>query len=1055
MKVVSSMRESMRVYVSATTEDLQKHRRAVVETIHRMHHIAVCMQYYYPQDQKWVEKCLLDVATCDVYVGIFAWHYGSIPEGHDKSFTELEYRKAEEIGIPKLTFLLHEKVKWPAQHRDSAELGSKMNALRNELAASAGVFKNLTELTRDVQHAVTDVFVQMLKREMENRYAEISIPGDSEQADAVNREVILYREGLEQQSRHSKQAAREPIPIPLPTLRGAFVGRETQCNDLRSFLHDGSRKMVVVVGLGGYGKTEMTTKILKEVAPSTAIVDDEVKGILYLGCVGGNINLGMLFSMAGRIAGKAEEFRRIHADGEMTLEWKIGCLLHELSKVGRVWIVLDNFEDLMDQTDHSVVDPEIRRFLEILVTTEHNVRLIVTSRDVPQFDGSRKVELIPLGSGLEESEAVQYLREEGSEYGLEQESEEVLLALARRVDGIPKALESVLGYLDAHYPSIKLSDLLNDDQLFADFDRHDRENGLKKLIGEQLNNQSADALIVLSSLSVFQKPVPMAALYSLMPGAERPELAALLARLNRNRLLNQNEGYYDLHPIVRTLVYEQIPETRSAVSEVGEAQDCRVLARSSLHLRAAEFFRQIRKQKEELRTIEDLEPQLQEFYHLMQAGQFDVAARLLGTIDTNCLQRWGCAAKVVEMREQLIGKLSDPRLDGQNWQSLGNTYTEVGRVHDALKCFQETLELARKQVDPGREASALTSLGIVWAHLGDKDRAREHYELALDRAAKGTSRPLMAECLNNMGTVSRIDRAIKYYRVAAWIAHRANDRRGESNHLRQLGGAWREIGQTRKALDCCERALELAKAENHHTLERRALDSLGTAWAHMGDPEKAYGYHDQSLAMARDAGSRTAQAVSLVRLAEDALDRGRFDDALRQSQDAVGIARPTESRYAMFHALDGVARAQHYKCLLDDARKAYQDALDLDTGSWGLGSVLLLGIVCLEQGEQETCLAYVSRSVAECQSKLANAPELFQPRYYLGLGQLAVGQHGAALETYRRALQSCSSTGVVKRALQELGLLERAAPDTPGLKKARELLEAGTRDDGRMVREAS
>ena len=52
-----------------------------------------------------------DVATCDLYVGIFAHRYGHV-SNHDnperRSITELEYRHAEALGFPLLVFLLEE-----------------------------------------------------------------------------------------------------------------------------------------------------------------------------------------------------------------------------------------------------------------------------------------------------------------------------------------------------------------------------------------------------------------------------------------------------------------------------------------------------------------------------------------------------------------------------------------------------------------------------------------------------------------------------------------------------------------------------------------------------------------------------------------------------------------------------------------------------------------------------------------------------------------------------------------------------------------------------------
>ena len=38
------------------------------------------MEDYVAKDQRPLQMCLDDVASSDVYVGIFAWRYGYIPE---------------------------------------------------------------------------------------------------------------------------------------------------------------------------------------------------------------------------------------------------------------------------------------------------------------------------------------------------------------------------------------------------------------------------------------------------------------------------------------------------------------------------------------------------------------------------------------------------------------------------------------------------------------------------------------------------------------------------------------------------------------------------------------------------------------------------------------------------------------------------------------------------------------------------------------------------------------------------------------------------------------
>jgi len=111
----------MRVYVSSTSNDLKEYRAAVISALRKAGHTPVCMEDYPAEDTFPVEKCLRDVAASDLYVGVFAWRYGFVPPGYERSITELEYRKAAEVGMIKLVFLVDESVDWPTQLRTRAK----------------------------------------------------------------------------------------------------------------------------------------------------------------------------------------------------------------------------------------------------------------------------------------------------------------------------------------------------------------------------------------------------------------------------------------------------------------------------------------------------------------------------------------------------------------------------------------------------------------------------------------------------------------------------------------------------------------------------------------------------------------------------------------------------------------------------------------------------------------------------------------------------------------------------------------------------------------------
>ncbi len=152
----------MRIYVSSTSEDLREFRAAVVQQLTRLDHKVVSMEGYTADARGPVEKCLADVASAEAYVGLFAFHYGSVPSGHELSITEMEFRKAGDRGLPRLIFLVPEDVEsWPVRFVDRGEAGVRMEKFRRALLEQVGFtakfFKNETELLTAVPQAIQAV----------------------------------------------------------------------------------------------------------------------------------------------------------------------------------------------------------------------------------------------------------------------------------------------------------------------------------------------------------------------------------------------------------------------------------------------------------------------------------------------------------------------------------------------------------------------------------------------------------------------------------------------------------------------------------------------------------------------------------------------------------------------------------------------------------------------------------------------------------------------------------------------------------------------------------
>ena len=168
----------MRVYVSSTFEDLEAHRQEAQRILRQLGHEVVAMETYVAGDLIPLKKVLADVKECDLYVGIFAWRYGYVPETGPRlkgakpgstSISEYEYRQAIASKKPTLIFLADERAAWPMHHVDREPVAaSAIGELRAELQREKLVayFSTPDQLAARVSAAVSTAG---MRRELRDR----------------------------------------------------------------------------------------------------------------------------------------------------------------------------------------------------------------------------------------------------------------------------------------------------------------------------------------------------------------------------------------------------------------------------------------------------------------------------------------------------------------------------------------------------------------------------------------------------------------------------------------------------------------------------------------------------------------------------------------------------------------------------------------------------------------------------------------------------------------------------------------------------------------------
>lgn len=150
-----------KVYLSSTLSDLRLLRDEAKNTLTMMKFEV--MDSYAVSPKPPVDKCLEDVSKADIYLGLFAGHYGFSPDGYGgQSITELEYRKAITLGKPCYIFIRDFGSIPPADNDGAmgrADDYTRLRALLEHLRASHVVkdFTDANDLGKKIALDLADI----------------------------------------------------------------------------------------------------------------------------------------------------------------------------------------------------------------------------------------------------------------------------------------------------------------------------------------------------------------------------------------------------------------------------------------------------------------------------------------------------------------------------------------------------------------------------------------------------------------------------------------------------------------------------------------------------------------------------------------------------------------------------------------------------------------------------------------------------------------------------------------------------------------------------------
>lgn len=888
------MSDRKSVMISSTTRDLHEFREQVMHACLRQGMFPVMMEHLPANDADAIRASLGLVDQADIYLGVFAHRYGYVPHGFNISITEMEFNRAAERHLPRLTFLLSDDSQRHSE--EPPESQQKLEAFKRRICTELIV--NFFKSPDDLRAHVIDSLSRYRSTDTAQTFHYVSDIPPPPEAYIAHPYTLLQTQGL--------------------------VGRRAELQFLTNWVSlDGAEinnsRVLSIVAIGGMGKSALTWKWFNEIAPQEM---RDCAGRLWWSFYESDAHFDNFVrrALAYVTNTSLEEVERIPAvDRESRLLAALDrepflIVMDGMERLLRAYAQMDAVritdEELDARTSNAVAgifghhqlsaapsgsqqlrkaaDPRVGAFLRKMAQVRRS-RILLSTRLYPADLQTGTGQPMPGSSayylkGLGDDDAFNLWQAFGVSG-----TRETLLSLFHTFDNYPLIIRSLAGEV-AQYRRAP-GDFDQWRHHHPDFDPFSLPLTQVKshVLAFALQSLSEPASKLLHTIAAFRMPAAYEALVALLVGQDKcfsteGALDAALTDLEERNLLgwDKRANRYDLHPVVRGITWSTLDEAE----------------RRRLYSMLEEYFIAIPPvTATEVKSLEDLTATIEHYNALIGLGDFDAA--------------W-------ELFHQRLQRLAMHHL------SVGRQLIELLEL-----LFPDGLDELPSLSNLSDQAAALNSLGMSYNHNGQPEHAARLYSryIALSEDA-GAEREVaiglgnLSDVLRHSGALSRSEAAA---RRALLLQRRQPDHFIEAMSLFWLGLVLSAKGDWATAEKALHHALEFFSAEGNLQAEGVLTGVLSENLLRTGKPKEAKVLADRAWALVGVRGAlrdmiRTArhQGSIALELSELEVARERLHFALTNAR-AVNLAQEEiRSAVALAELARRTERLKEARELLDD-----------------------------------------------------------------------------------------------------------------------------------------
>ena len=382
-------------------------------------------------------------------------------------------------------------------------------------------------------------------------------------------------------------------------------------------------------------------------------------------------------------------------------------------------------------------------------------------------------------------------------------------------------------------------------------------------------------------------------------------------------------------------------------------------------------------------------------------------------------------------------------------QATGVAYRVMNRPQDALKNYQDSLDIKRQIGDKRGIAASLNEMANADSLLGKTDAALASYNEALKIRREIGDKRGMVDTLSDLAGFyldsSQPDPALKLYKEAAQTYRDLGDEANLALILNNIGAAYDHKGQYQDALTYYQQALQLREKLKVPDDIAETVRNLAATNTRLGDYDQALSQYLKALDIRRNTGDKRGAAITSYDMGTAFAYQGRFGAALNARQEALQTFRNLNDRtYWMAEILSGYAQSLSQAGREDEAQSSFNEGLALarELKNESLVSQLLRlqGDAASYRGDFKGARGFYDQALQSANTS-KQSESILLARLDLARNDVDQGRSAGAVASLRSLVEQAESQGLKYEALEGSLAIAQALVATKAYPQARQELE--------------